>query len=53
MQSKSSSGLTVPLKIHLKVSTFCTFRFDNLKEVVAASDDDDDNDDDDDEPCPL
>ena len=43
--SKSTSGSTRPVNFHLKVATFCTFRFDNLKEVVAASDDDDDDDD--------
>ena len=28
MLSKSSSGLTIPLKIHFKVSTFCTIQVD-------------------------
>ena len=28
--SKSSSGRTRPVKIHLKVSTFCTIQVDNL-----------------------
>ena len=42
--SKLSSELTIPGKIHFKVSTFYTIQVDNLTVVVAAADDDDDDD---------